>query len=520
MASRHLFTSLRPRGAANSGVLYQLNTTRPIRPAALAAGRYFASQPPKASSAEPITGHASDSASSKASSKASSEPSSSSPAPSPPSDWEDNPNYDISHFSELPHTNFGVNQHIVINDEFKEALRQILWQFRAPIRYAFAYGSGVFPQSKQTESSSSTTTSIHSKAPPAVEKAQGGKPKMIDFIFGVSYTQHWHSLNLQQHRNHYSALGSLGSGAVSAVQDKWGAGVYFNPFVTVNGTLIKYGVVNLDTLCTDLSEWDSLYLAGRLQKPVKILRDDPRVRLANQVNLLSALRTALLLLPPEFTEQELYAVIANISYMGDPRMAFPTEDKSKVANIVGNNLPHFRRLYSPLIENLPNVSFNDSKCSDPQWAADSTANVTLAQDMDPVKRGNMVRRLPKAFRSKLYFQYQKKYQIPRLEFNKMLESASDEDATRINRRQGGGFERRIANEPPEDLRAEVRYVIKKTIGWPSTVQSLKGILTSGVARSWRYLGEKIEKYKEGKRKDAEAARKIAEDTQAEKEKKP
>jgi hypothetical protein len=27
-------------------------------------------------------------------------------------------------------------------------LRQILWQFRAPIRYAFAYGSGVFPQSK------------------------------------------------------------------------------------------------------------------------------------------------------------------------------------------------------------------------------------------------------------------------------------------------------------------------------------------------------------------------------------
>jgi translocator assembly and maintenance protein 41 len=70
------------------------------------------------------------------------------PTSTAPSDWEDNPNYAISHFSELPHTNFGVNQHIVINDEFKEALRQILWQFRAPIRYAFAYGSGVFPQSK------------------------------------------------------------------------------------------------------------------------------------------------------------------------------------------------------------------------------------------------------------------------------------------------------------------------------------------------------------------------------------
>ena len=215
-----------------------------------------------------ISEHASDSATYKSSGSASVASSSTqpktpkSPTSTPPADWEDNPNYNIDHFSQLPHTNFGVNQHIVINDEFKEALRQILWQFRAPIRYAFAYGSGVFPQSKDIGTPSSAT-SIHSKPPPAVVKAQGGTPKMIDFIFGVSYTQHWHSLNLHQHRNHYSALGSFGSGAVSAVQDKWGAGVYFNPFVTVNGTLIKYGVVNLDTLCNDLSEWSTLYLAGR-----------------------------------------------------------------------------------------------------------------------------------------------------------------------------------------------------------------------------------------------------------------
>ena len=157
----------------------------------------------------------------------------------------------------------------------------------------------------------------------AIRNVQGRKGKMIDFIFGVSHTQHWHSLNLQEHRDHYSALGALGSGAVSAVQDKWGAGVYFNTHVTVDGILIKYGVVNIDTLCRDLSEWDTLYLAGRLHKPVKILRDDPRVRLANQINLLSALRTALLLLPPTFTEQELYATIAGISYLGDPRMVLP-----------------------------------------------------------------------------------------------------------------------------------------------------------------------------------------------------
>jgi hypothetical protein len=50
---------------------------------------------------------------------------------------------------------------------------------------------------------------------------------------------------------------------------------------------------------------------------VKILRDEPRVRLANQVNLVSALGVALLLLPEEFTEYDLYVTIAGLSYMGN-----------------------------------------------------------------------------------------------------------------------------------------------------------------------------------------------------------
>ncbi|KAI9677309.1 MAG: Mitochondrial translocator assembly and maintenance protein 41 [Trizodia sp. TS-e1964] len=413
-----------------------------------------------------------------------------------PVDWEENPDYGISKFSQLPHTNFGVNQHMLINDELKEALRQILWQFRAPIRYAFAYGSGVFPQGAPSAASTSSKSSIHPSPSPAIAAAQRGSGKVIDFIFGVSYTQHWHSLNLQQHRDHYSALGHLGSAVVSYVQDEWGAGVYFNPYVTVNGTLIKYGVVNLDTLCRDLSEWDTLYLAGRLQKPVKILRDDPRVRLANQVNLISALRTALLLLPPNFTEKELYGAIAGISYMGDPRMSMPSENPNKVANIVQGQMSNFRRLYAPLIENLPNVSFKDPRCSDPQWGDDPQANVALSQDMDPVKRGNMVRRLPTSFRQKLYFNYQSKFQIPTLDFNKMLELSTDEDETGIKRRQGGVFERRVAGDV-EGLRDEVALAIRKTVSWPSTSQSLKGVLTAGVSRSWRYMKEKRQKYREG-----------------------
>ncbi|KAI9847621.1 MAG: Mitochondrial translocator assembly and maintenance protein 41 [Sclerophora amabilis] len=417
----------------------------------------------------------------------------------PPPDWDQDPDFSISTFSQLPHTNFGVNQHILINNEFKEALRQILWQFRAPIRYAFAYGSGVFPQSSR---SSTSKLSLHPSPSPAITTAQQGQGKMIDLIFGVTHTQHWHSLNLHQHREHYSVLGSLGSAVVSHVQDRWGAGVYFNPYVTVNGTVIKYGVVSMDSLCKDLSEWQSLYLAGRLQKPVKILRDDPRVRLANQINLISAVRTALLLLPPHFTERELYSTIAGISYMGDPRMALPTENANKVSNIVTGQLTNFRNLYAPLIENLPNVFFKDPRCSDPNWADDPTVDATLAQDMDPVKRGNMVRRLPKAFREKLYFQYQRKFQIPQLEFNKMMEESSDEDPNRIKRRQGGRFEQSIAGDE-EKLPEEVAAVIRKTISWNSTAQSFKGILTAGLGRTWRYVLEKVGKWREGMAKRQE-----------------
>ena len=86
----------------------------------------------------------------------------------------------------------------------------------------------------------------------------------------------------------------------------------------------------------------------------------------------------------------------------------------------------------------------------------------------------------------------------------MLAASRDEDARgNLTRREGGGFERRVGAEPPEVLRAEVAGVIKKTIGWPSAAQTAKGLVTGGVARSWRYLREKAGKHREAKRRDRE-----------------
>lgn len=367
----------------------------------------------------------------------------------------------MSNFSDLPQ-GFGTNQHLDVGDEVRDNLRAVLRTFRAPVRFAFAYGSGVFPQKGY---------------------AKAAKP-MVDFIFGVSYADHFHALNLTHNFDHYSFLRRLGSGAISHVQRAYGAGVYFNPYVRVNGQVIKYGVVTIDDLCADLESWQTLYLAGRMHKPVKILRDHPQVRLANQRNLYSAIRTALLLLPESFSERELYATIGKISYMGDPRMAFG-ENPRKVENIVAAQLDHFRRLYAPFLELLPNVAFTSTAGAE---------EVRLQQNLDPVKRGNMVRRLPEKFRSLLYYQYRR-----RLGSSARLAAQDDPSA-------GGGagglsygpgstygneFDRQIATDP--DLPAEVSKAIKATVSWPSTSQSIKGILTAGPVKSWSYVGEKLGK---------------------------
>lgn len=402
-----------------------------------------------------------------------------------PPDWEDAPP-SLTDFTELPHKDFGKNQLIETNEEFKRSLRGILREF-PPITYAFAYGSGVFPQSDAT--ASRITQSPHPNPPESILKWQKGGGKMIDFVLATRFSQHFHSLNLRQHRDHYSFLGSLGSGMVSRVQEL-GAGVYFNPYINVNGTMIKYAVVNVDTLRRDLTDWDTLYLAGRLHKPVKILFEEPNIRVANQRNLISAVRCSLLLLPETFTERELYSTITGLSYTGDPRMTYGSENPKKIHNIVTHQIKNFRLLYHDLIMSLPNISYADEKpLLTSSWMEDSNLDLKLTQDMDVERRANMVRRLPKSFREKVYFLYQRKYGIPGREYQEMLEASKDEDAKGgLKKQVGGDFDKRIAAE--KDLPEQINKAITQTVNWPATVQTIKGLLTAGPTRSWRYLQEK------------------------------
>jgi translocator assembly and maintenance protein 41 len=56
----------------------------------------------------------------------------------------------ITSVDQLPKT-FGRNQIIAVPEQVQKDLEQVLADFKAPMRFAFAYGSGVFRQEGYTE---------------------------------------------------------------------------------------------------------------------------------------------------------------------------------------------------------------------------------------------------------------------------------------------------------------------------------------------------------------------------------
>lgn len=111
-----------------------------------------------------------------------------------------------------------------------------------------------------------------------------------------------------------------------------GPGLYFN--IDKKGARpVKYGVIHIDALRSDLRNWDSLYASGRMQKPFVVLHSDGSIAEANEVNIANAVKASLLLLPHQFTENDFLETYAGISYMGDIRVKLRAENPDKVGNI-------------------------------------------------------------------------------------------------------------------------------------------------------------------------------------------
>lgn len=194
------------------------------------------------------------------------------------------------------------------------------------LQSAIAYGSGVVRQ----------------------EGYENEKP-MVDMIFAVEDSQAWHEANMRAHPKDYSFMRYFGAKAVTNMQRNFAAGIYYNPYVQFRGQPIKYGVIEQTDLQADLQDWRWFYTAGRLQKPTVTLKQSPALCKAQQQNIRAALSAALLLLPEQCTEDELYQTITKLSYLGDPR----PENPDKVQNIVHAQRPQFRAMYANVLADAP-----------------------------------------------------------------------------------------------------------------------------------------------------------------------
>jgi translocator assembly and maintenance protein 41 len=222
-------------------------------------------------------------------------------------------------------------------------LADIVRHFSPGIDYAFGYGSGVFRQAPVNTD-------------PGI--------MMIDIILSVDNPHVWHERNLQQHTDHYSSMARLGGPRfISWVQTKFGARLYFHPFVNmtisnIGQRQLKYGIVSSDDMIRDLIHWDYLYLAGRMHKPIvsiELSQNDDVISMekikshrtneiddAQRTNLLSAVSASLLLHSSPYSKEQsssistsnLYNTIAGLSYSGDVRMQIGAEDPNKVNKLV------------------------------------------------------------------------------------------------------------------------------------------------------------------------------------------
>ena len=278
----------------------------------------------------------------------------------------------------------------------QQYLQVILEQF-PPVMYAFGYGSGVFSQQaslgqQKLSSPSSSSSSLNHT------------PGMLDIIFVVDDPTSFHKQNMKLWPEHYASWLRYvdgGTGLVCSNLQTHGLGSLL-PFPSSKGWLsdahvlfhvvddkpawMKYGVISQKDIVNDLTGWESLYIAGRMQKPtLSISSPSDELLEAQQTNLDAAVAAALLLSPisssslattttttkgkpcgdegQKSTQQNnilalswptFFQTVASISYSGDFRMKVGGEDPRKLRKLVEGpgQLSRFCNLYQPSVERL------------------------------------------------------------------------------------------------------------------------------------------------------------------------
>lgn len=137
---------------------------------------------------------------------------------------------------------------------------------------------------------------------------------------------------------------------------KYGARTHFNTFKLQNEINFKYGIIRKQDLLQDLRSWETLLCSSFMMRPIKKLKTDQDIEIAQNNNLRSATAIAAILTQNGESEVEFYKKIVRIPHYHSFSW-FQLLEKEDSEKLVKENLEKFRKLYHPIIENNFKNSF-------------------------------------------------------------------------------------------------------------------------------------------------------------------
>ena len=215
-----------------------------------------------------------------------------------------------------------------------------------------------------------------------------------DFLIVTDDVSEFHRVNVARYPQHYSFLRYTGHRPF-AYLNKSAPFVHYSVNATLaTGLTCKYGVVGKTDLLRTMRTWESLYLPGRLHKPIAIIDSVDKVTRSDfedalLLNRLNALRLAALLSPAPCTASDLIERVIGLSYLGDVRMGV-AERPDKVRAILEGQREELDLIYMPLMPKAGLVETERGYCAN-DMVIDSLPQI-LSSDL-PKQRADYQREL-------------------------------------------------------------------------------------------------------------------------------
>lgn len=175
----------------------------------------------------------------------------------------------------------------------------------------------------------------------------------VEILFCVNDLYKWHAENISMNPSHYSFMRFCGSTLLTQLHMRGGAGVYCHPRAQLaNGQIIQYETISEGDFCYDLNHWSELHVSGHLHKPIEIIvaASSDEVAISIENNIKNVLRITLLLLPEEFSYEDLFVEIALCAYDGKYVRTTLAKNREKIRQMTETKLQEYFRYYLPYLK--------------------------------------------------------------------------------------------------------------------------------------------------------------------------